>query len=122
MKYEIKSINQPIVEIVPLNKLIKFICPKNTEGIINIQIIDDSSFELLVLENSHWTINVEYPNGYINSNNTIEIQEYASLKHNIIIYEEINEVVMNQKVNISTTKKSELSQKDSPLLNIWGKK
>ena len=103
MKYEIKSINEPIVEIVPLNKLIKFICPKNTEGIINIQIIDDSSFELLVLENSHWTINVEYPNGYINSNNTIEIQEYASLKHNIIIYEEINEVVMNQKVNISNS-------------------
>lgn len=103
MKYEIKSINEPIVEVVPLNKLIKFICPKNTEGIINIQIIDDSSFELLVLENSHWTINVEYPNGYINSNNTIEIQEYASLKHNIIIYEEINEVVMNQKVNISNS-------------------
>ena len=103
MKYEIQSTIEPIIDFNPLSKQTKIKCPKNSEGVINIQIEDDSNFELLVLENAHWTINVEYPNGYINSNNTIEIEEYASLKHNIIVYEGVNDVVMNQKINISNS-------------------
>ena len=103
MKYEIKSINEIAIEFDPINNKTKFECPRNTDGVINIQIDDTSSFELVVLDNAHWTINVEYPNGYINSTNLIEIKEYASLKHNIIVYEEVNEVIMNQNVNVANS-------------------
>ena len=98
MKYEIKS--ETKLEILKLNGSNVFKCPRNSEGTIHLIIDDESSYEIEVNENAHWTINIEYLNGNINNNFVININEYASLKHNIIVYENINELNLNQSINV----------------------
>ena len=98
MKYEIKS--ETKLEILKLNGSNVFKCPRNSEGTIHLIIDDESSYEIEVNENAHWTINIEYLNGNINNNFVININEYASLKHNIIVYENINELNLEQSINV----------------------
>ncbi len=101
MKFEVVSkINLNIIEE---NELLVFDLPKNSEGIIHFTVNDISSFKIIVQENAHWTINVEYLVNKIKGNNQIFVKEYASLKHNIIIYEEIEELVINQNIEISNS-------------------
>ena len=102
MDYEIKSKGEPKVEFLPLENLTKITCPKNSEGTIHLVVDIEYSFHLVIEENAHWTINVEYEKGLIIANNTIEVKEYATLKHNIICYEEIFELTANQKINLSS--------------------
>ena len=87
MDFEIKSKVEPKVEFLPLENLTKITCPKNSEGTIHLVVDIEYSFHLIIEENAHWTINVEYEKGLIISNNTVEVKEYGSLKHNIICYE-----------------------------------
>ena len=98
MKYEI--ISDIKLEVLEENDSLNFICPKNSEGVIHILLEQESNFKLVVNENAHWTINVEYPNGLIKSENKIEIKEYASLKHNILIYENVEGINILQNINI----------------------
>lgn len=98
MKYDI--ISDIKINIIEENELLKFICPRNSEGTIHFLLEEVSNFNIIFEENSHWTINIEYPNGLIKSNNYIEIKEYASLKHNIIVYENVKGVEINQTINI----------------------
>lgn len=101
MNYEIKSTFE--VEITKDNGSTVFRCPRNSEGTIHFLLNANASFKLYLLENSHWTINVEYLNGDIIENNYIEINEYASLKHNIIVYENISKLNIEQKINIKNS-------------------
>ena len=98
MKYEI--ISNIKLEVLEENNSLNFICPKNSEGVIHILLEQESNFKLIVNENAHWTINVEYPNGLIKSKNEIEVKEYASLKHNILIYENVKGVNILQNINV----------------------
>ena len=102
MDYEIKSKVEPKVEFLPLENLTKITCPKNSEGTIHLVVDIEYSFHLLVEENAHWTINVEYERGLIITNNTIEIKDNSSLKHNIICYENIYELTANQNIILNT--------------------
>ena len=102
MDYEIKSKVEPKVEFLPLENLTKITCPKNSEGTIHLVVDIEYNFHLVIEENAHWTINVEYEKGLIIANNTIEVKEYATLKHNIICYEEIFELTANQKINLAS--------------------
>ena len=78
MTFEVSSNSQ--LNILEVENVTKIICPRNSEGTIHFVVDNESSFELIIEENAHWTINVEYPNGTIGSKNNIEIKEYASLK------------------------------------------
>ena len=99
----VKSKIEPKIEFLPIENLTKITCPRNSEGTINISLDIEYSFHLVVEENAHWTINVEYVNGLIISNNKIEVKEYASLKHNIICYDSIYELTSNQNINIANS-------------------
>ena len=100
MKFDVVSNDNSQLYILNNENLVKIICPKNSEGTIHFVVDSESSFDLVIEENAHWTINVEYPNGTISSKNIVEIKEYASLKHNIIIYENVNGLKFNQNVNV----------------------
>ena len=100
MKFDVVSNDNSQLNILNNENLVKIICPKNSEGTIHFVVDSESSFDLVIEENAHWTINVEYPNGTISSKNIVEIKEYASLKHNIIIYENVNGLNVNQNVNV----------------------
>ena len=100
MKFDVVSNDNSQLYILNNENLVKIICPKNSEGTIHFVVDSESSFDLVIEENAHWTINVEYPNGTISSKNIVEIKEYASLKHNIIIYENVNGLNVNQNVNV----------------------
>ena len=98
MKYIVTSnIN---LEAITNNNSLSFTCPRNSEGSIQFLIENETNISIIVEENAHWTINVEYLKGFIKSKNKIEIKEYASLKHNIIIYENINDIDISQNVEI----------------------
>ena len=99
----VKSKIEPKIEFLPIENLTKITCPRNSEGTINISLDIEYSFHLVVEENAHWTINVEYVNGLIISNNKIEVKEYASLKHNIICYDSIYELTSNQNIDIANS-------------------
>ena len=104
MKFDVVSNDNSQLYILNNENLVKIICPKNSEGTIHFVVDSESSFDLVIEENAHWTINVEYPNGTISSKNIVEIKEYASLKHNIIIYENVNGLNVNQNVNVLSNK------------------
>ena len=99
----VKSKIEPKIEFLPIENLTRITCPRNSEGTINISLDIEYSFHLVVEENAHWTINVEYVNGLIISNNKIEVKEYASLKHNIICYDSIYELTSNQNIDIANS-------------------
>ena len=99
----VKSKIEPKIEFLPIENLTKITCPRNSEGTINISLDIEYSFHLVVEENAHWTINVEYVNGLIISNNKIEVKEYASLKHNILCYDSIYELTSNQNIDIANS-------------------
>ena len=99
----VKSKIEPKIEFLPIENLTKITCPRNSEGTINISLDIEYSFHLVIEENAHWTINVEYVNGLIISNNKIEVKEYASLKHNIICYDSIYELTSNQNIDIANS-------------------
>lgn len=99
----VKSKIEPKIEFLPIENLTRITCPRNSEGTINISLDIEYSFHLVIEENAHWTINVEYVNGLIISNNKIEVKEYASLKHNIICYDSIYELTSNQNINIANS-------------------
>lgn len=99
----VKSKIEPKIEFLPIENLTKITCPRNSEGTINISLDIEYNFHLVVEENAHWTINVEYVNGLIISNNKIEVKEYASLKHNIICYDSIYELTSNQNIDIANS-------------------
>ena len=99
----VKSKIEPKIEFLPIENLTKITCPRNSEGTINISLDIEYSFQLVIEENAHWTINVEYVNGLIISNNKIEVKEYASLKHNIICYDSIYELTSNQNIDIANS-------------------
>ena len=91
----VKSKIEPKIEFLPIENLTKITCPRNSEGTINVVVDIEYNLHLLIEENAHWTINVEYPKGYIKSNNNIDINEYASLKHNI--FKSFNAFVISKK-------------------------
>ena len=99
----VKSKIEPKIEFLPIENLTKITCPRNSEGTINIVVDIEYNLHLLIEENAHWTINVEYVNGLIISNNKIEVKEYASLKHNIICYDSIYELTSNQNIDIANS-------------------
>ena len=99
----VKSKIEPKIEFLPIENLTKITCPRNSEGTINISLDIEYSFHLVIEENAHWIINVEYVNGLIISNNKIEVKEYASLKHNIICYDSIYELTSNQNIDIANS-------------------
>ena len=99
----VKSKIEPKIEFLPIENLTRITCPRNSEGTINISLDIEYSFHLVVEENAHWIINVEYVNGLIISNNKIEVKEYASLKHNIICYDSIYELTSNQNIDIANS-------------------
>ena len=99
----VKSKIEPKIEFLPIENLTRITCPRNSEGTINISLDIEYSFHLVVEENAHWTINVEYVKGLIISNNKIEVKEYASLKHNIICYDSIYELTSNQNIDIANS-------------------
>ena len=101
MKYEIQSTFE--VEIKKDDELVVFKCPRNSSGTIHFLLNANQSFNLILLENAHWTINVEYLDGAIIEKNYIEISEYASLKHNIIVYENISKLDIVQKIEINNS-------------------
>ena len=101
MDFIVKSEIEPKVEFLPEENLTNITCPRNSEGTINIVVDIEYNLHLLIEENAHWTINIEYVNGLIKSNNIIEVKEYASLKHNIICYDDVNELKANQTINIA---------------------
>jgi len=98
MKYEI--ISDIKLDVLEENNSLNFICPKNSEGVIHLLLEQESNFNLIIEENAHWTINVEYFDGNIASKNNIEIKEYASLKHNIIVYENVHNINIYQNINV----------------------
>lgn len=98
MKYEIKTTSK--LETIEENGLVVFKCPINSEGTIHFLLDNEASYKIEVNENAHWTINVEYVDENINAKFDIEVKEYASLKHNIIVYENVKELNINQKINI----------------------
>lgn len=98
MKYEI--ISDIKLDVLEENNSLNFICPKNSEGVIHLLLEHESNFNLIIEENAHWTINVEYFDGNIASKNNIEIKEYASLKHNIIVYENVHNINIYQNINV----------------------
>ena len=99
----VKSKIEPKIEFLPIENLTRITCPRNSEGTINISLDIEYSFHLVIEENAHWIINVEYVNGLIISNNKIEVKEYASLKHNIICYDSIYELTSNQNIDIANS-------------------
>ena len=99
----VKSKIEPKIEFLPIENLTRITWQRNSEGTINISLDIEYSFHLVVEENAHWTINVEYVNGLIISNNKIEVKEYASLKHNIICYDSIYELTSNQNIDIANS-------------------
>ena len=103
MDFIVKSEIEPKVEFLPEENLTNITCPRNSEGTINIVVDIEYNLHLLIEENAHWTINIEYVNGLIKSNNIIEVKEYASLKHNIICYDSIYELNANQTINIANS-------------------
>ena len=98
MKYEI--ISDIKLDVLEENNSLNFIFPKNSEGVIHLLLEHESNFNLIIEENAHWTINVEYFDGNIASKNNIEIKEYASLKHNIIVYENVHNINIYQNINV----------------------
>ena len=103
MDFIVKSKIEPKVEFLPEENLTNITCPRNSEGTINVVVDIEYNLHLLIEENAHWTINIEYVNGLIKSNNIIEVKEYASLKHNIICYDSIYELNANQTINIANS-------------------
>ena len=99
----VKSKIEPKIEFLPIENLTRITCPRNSEGTINISLDIEYSFHLVIEENAHWIINVEYVNGLIISNNKIEVKEYASLKHNIICYDSIYELNANQTIDVANS-------------------
>ena len=101
MKYEI--ISDIKLDVLKENNSLNFICPKNSEGVIHILLEHESNFKLIVEENAHWTVNVEYLNGTIKSKNEIDIKPYASLKHNILVYESVIGINVVQNIDVSNS-------------------
>ena len=99
----VKSKIEPKIEFLPIENLTRITWQRNSEGTINISLDIEYSFHLVIEENAHWIINVEYVNGLIISNNKIEVKEYASLKHNIICYDSIYELTSNQNIDIANS-------------------
>ena len=98
MNYEIKTTSK--LDVIEESGLVIFKCPINSEGTIHFLVDNETSYKIEVNENAHWTINVEYINENINSKFDIEIKEYSSLKHNIIVYENILNLDIKQNINI----------------------
>ena len=73
MKYEI--ISDIKLDVLEENNSLNFICPKNSEGVIHLLLEHESNFNLIIEENAHWTINVEYFDGNIIVPNDFDVIE-----------------------------------------------